>query len=69
MSSIRLGQTRVPASCLSPSSGRDISWTSKGPRHSSVVGPIIDLKALNEFLKPKHFKTESAESIRPVTLT
>ena len=38
------------------------------PKKSGGVRPIIDLKALNLFLKPKRFKMESAESIRAALL-
>ena len=38
------------------------------PKKSGVVHPIIDLKALNQNLKPKCFKIESVESIRAALL-
>ena len=38
------------------------------PKKSAGVLPIINLKALKQFLKPKHFKMESAESIRATLL-
>ena len=38
------------------------------PKKSGGVHPIINLKALNQFLKPKRFKIESIESIRPAVL-
>ena len=34
------------------------------PKKSGGVCPIIHLKALNRFLRAKHFKMELAESIR-----
>ena len=34
------------------------------PKKSGVFCPLTDLKALNEVLKPKRFKMESADSIR-----
>ena len=38
------------------------------PKKSGGIHPFIDLKALNQFLKPRCFKMESAESIRAALL-